>query len=149
MQKIGPFSIAPTRKFDSHQAGTTFHDLGNAIVGLQFCLRQLNGRQRTDELERVVQSALATCEQGIAAFRRVHEAVSVRKMVSPSDELPEQARRHQMRAKLRGSWAVARKARLAQIVWGYRVFGRLMLKGLESTLNFLPIVAGRYRKFES
>src|ERR1700745_255756 len=74
------------------------HELGNAIVGLQFCLRQLNGRQRTDELERVVQSALATCEQGIAAFRRVHEAGSVRQMVSPSDEIPEQARRHQMRA---------------------------------------------------
>ena len=74
------------------------HELGNAIVGLQFCLRQLNGRQRTNELERVVRSALEACGQGIAAFRRVHQAVSVRKMVNPSDEAPEQARRFERRA---------------------------------------------------
>ena len=98
------------------------HELGNAIVGLQFCLRQLNGHQRTDELERVVQSALATCEQGIAAFRRVHEAVSVRKMVNPSGDIPEQARRFEMRAaeyyaladQTRDPTARAARLRLAQ-----------------------------------
>ena len=74
------------------------HELGNAIVALQFCLRQLNGCQRTDELERVVRSGLDVCKQGIAAFRKVHEAVSMPKMLSPSDDIPEQARRHRMRA---------------------------------------------------
>jgi hypothetical protein len=51
------------------------HELGNAIVALQFCLRRLDGHQRTNELEGVVRSGLVVCEQGIAAFRKVHEAV--------------------------------------------------------------------------
>jgi hypothetical protein len=51
------------------------HELGNLIVALQFCLRQLGGRQRTEELEGVVRNGLEACEQGIAAFRKVHEAV--------------------------------------------------------------------------
>jgi hypothetical protein len=54
------------------------HELGNLIVALQFCLRQLGGRQSTDALEGVVRTGLEVCEQGIAAFRKVHEAVSVR-----------------------------------------------------------------------
>ena len=55
------------------------HELGNLIVALQFCLRQLGGRQRTDELEGVVRNGLEVCEQGITAFRKVHEAVRVRR----------------------------------------------------------------------
>jgi hypothetical protein len=74
------------------------HELGNAIAALQFCFSQLNGRQPTDELQRIVQGGLDTCQQGIAAFRRAHKAVSVRKMIDSSDGLPEQARRHRMRA---------------------------------------------------
>jgi hypothetical protein len=54
------------------------HELGNLIVALQFCLRQLDGRQRTDQLESVVRTGLDACEQGIAAFRKVHQAVRVR-----------------------------------------------------------------------
>lgn len=53
------------------------HELGNLIVALQFCLRQLGGRQSTDELEGLVRTGLEVCEQGIAAFRKVHEAVRV------------------------------------------------------------------------
>ncbi len=71
------------------------HELGNAIVALQFCLWRLEGCQRTDELEGVVRSGLAVCEQGIAAFRKVHEAVSVQKSANPSDA--ERARRYEMR----------------------------------------------------
>jgi hypothetical protein len=58
--------------------GSELHELGNVIVALQFCLRQLDGRQRTDELEGVVRTGLEVCEQGIAAFRKVNEAVRVR-----------------------------------------------------------------------
>jgi hypothetical protein len=57
------------------------HELGNLIVALQFCLRQLGGRQSTDELERVVRTGLEMCEQGIAAFRKVHKAERVRPLV--------------------------------------------------------------------
>ena len=53
------------------------HELGNLIVVLQFCLRQLGGRQRTNELEGVVRTGLEACEQGIAAFRKVNDAVRV------------------------------------------------------------------------
>src|SRR5690348_2791447 len=74
------------------------HELGNAIAAVQFCLWQLNGQQNTDELERLVRGGLDACEQGIAAFRKVHGAVSVPKTVDPSDSISEQARRHQMRA---------------------------------------------------
>ena len=54
------------------------HELGNLIVALQFCLRQLGGRQSTDELEGVVRTGLEVCEQGMTAFRKVHDAVRVR-----------------------------------------------------------------------
>lgn len=54
------------------------HELGNLIVALQFCLRQLGGRQRSDELEGMVRTGLEVCEQGIVTFRRVNEAVSAR-----------------------------------------------------------------------
>lgn len=83
---IGP----PTR--------TEMHDLGNAIVALQFCLRQLDGEQRTDELQRVVRTGLETCEQGVVAFRRVHETLAAPKRVHPRNDIEEQARRHDMRA---------------------------------------------------
>ena len=55
------------------------HELGNLIVALQFCLRQLGGRQRTDELEGIVRAGLQVCEQGIAAFRKVDEAVRIQR----------------------------------------------------------------------
>jgi hypothetical protein len=54
------------------------HELGNHICALQFCLRQLGGNQRSDELEGLVRKGLDVCAQGIAAFRRVDDAVSVR-----------------------------------------------------------------------
>jgi hypothetical protein len=58
--------------------GSEMHELGNAIVALQYCLRQLGGRQRTDELEKLVRTGLEVCENGIAAFRKVQEARPVR-----------------------------------------------------------------------
>ena len=51
------------------------HELGNVIVALQFCLRELDGKQRTHELQKIVRTGLETCKQGVAAFRRVHRTV--------------------------------------------------------------------------
>jgi hypothetical protein len=51
------------------------HELGNLIVALQFCLRQLDGRQCTDELEGVVRTGLEVCEGGVAVFRKLHQAL--------------------------------------------------------------------------
>ena len=67
-------SICPSTESEMHQ-------LGNHIVALQFCLRQLGGRQSTEELEGVVRTGLEVCEQGIAAFRKVHGATRVRPLV--------------------------------------------------------------------
>jgi len=64
-------SIAPSTRSE-------MHELGNLIVALQFCLRQLGGCQRTDELEGVVRTGLEVCQQGIAVFRKVNAAVGVR-----------------------------------------------------------------------
>jgi len=47
------------------------HELGNLIVALHLCLRQLGGRQSTDELEGVVRTALEVSEQSMTAFRKV------------------------------------------------------------------------------
>jgi hypothetical protein len=72
------------------------HELGNAIVALQFCLRQLDGRQGTDELQHVVRNGLEVCKQGIAAFRKIRAAVSVTKSAHPADD--ERARGYAIRA---------------------------------------------------
>ena len=40
-----------------------------------FCLRQLDGRQRTDELEAVVRRGLEVCEQAIAAVRTLQKTM--------------------------------------------------------------------------
>jgi hypothetical protein len=53
------------------------HELGNLMVAVHFCLRQLRGRQGTNELESVVRTGLEVSEQGMAAFRKVHEAMHV------------------------------------------------------------------------
>jgi hypothetical protein len=63
--------------FSKPSAGSEMHELGNAIVALQYCLRQLGGRQRTNELEKLVRTGLEVCENGIAAFRKVQEERSV------------------------------------------------------------------------
>ena len=73
------------------------HELGNHICALQFCLRQLGGNQRSDELEGLVRKGLDVCAQGIAAFRRVDDAVSVRNR-RQSDRNLSQARRFDMLA---------------------------------------------------
>ena len=65
--------------FSKPSTRSELHELGNAIVALQYCLRQLGGRQSTDELEELVRTGLNVCEQGIAAFRRVDDAVRVRR----------------------------------------------------------------------
>src|SRR5262249_3918920 len=67
------------------------------IVALQFCLRQLGGNQRSDKLEGLVRAGLDVCAQGIAAFRRVDKAVSVRNR-HQSDSNLSQARRFEMLA---------------------------------------------------
>jgi hypothetical protein len=120
------------------------HELGNAIVALEFCLRQLDGRQRTDELEGLVRSGLEVCEQGIAAFRRVHEAVRGRKIVHPS----EQVRRHQMRAaeyravadQMRDPTASASYRRLAE---SYETMGRRLEEGANSSAKGRAVVDTR------
>jgi hypothetical protein len=53
------------------------HELGNHMVGVLYCLRQLGGRQRTGELEAVVRAGLESCEQSVAAFRKLHKALRV------------------------------------------------------------------------
>jgi len=78
--------------------GSEMHELGNAIVALQFCLRQLDGKQRTDELQRVVRKGLKACKQGVAAFRRVHETVGAPKGIHPINDIQVRARGHEMRA---------------------------------------------------
>ena len=50
------------------------HELGNHMVGVLYCLRQLGGCQRTGELEAVVREGLESCEKSMAAFRSVHKA---------------------------------------------------------------------------
>ena len=52
------------------------HELGNVITALQFCLQQLDGHQRSDELGEVVRRGLELCEQGMAAFHKVGEVLS-------------------------------------------------------------------------
>jgi hypothetical protein len=64
------------------------HELGNLIVSLQYCLRQLGGRQSTDELEGVVRSAVEVCEQGIVAFRKMHQAVRVQEIPCDRSRIP-------------------------------------------------------------
>jgi GAF domain-containing protein len=49
------------------------HELGNIMVALRSCLEWLRGRQGTDELEGLVRAGLEASEQGMAAFRRLHE----------------------------------------------------------------------------
>ena len=51
------------------------HELGNLIVAMHFCLRQLCDRQRSHELKRVVRTGLEVSEQIMATFRNVDDAV--------------------------------------------------------------------------
>jgi len=45
------------------------HDLGNSLVAVAFGLERLRGRQRTEELETLVERTLEQAAQGIAAMR--------------------------------------------------------------------------------
>ena len=54
---------------------STLHELGNLMVAAHFCLRQLRGQQRTDELEGVVRDGLAVCEKSMAAFQEIQKSV--------------------------------------------------------------------------
>ena len=72
------------------------HELGNMIVALQFCLRQLGGRQGTDELEGVVHTGLEICKQGMATFRKVSKANA--RDTQPGDDLHARASQYQQRA---------------------------------------------------
>ena len=79
------------------------HELGNIILAMQFCLRQLRGRQGTDELEGVIRTGLEICEQGMAAFRKVRKATNAREVncrstVQPAIELRARASQYQQRA---------------------------------------------------
>jgi hypothetical protein len=62
--------------FDSHEqrkirelARRDAHDLGNLLIAISFCLKHLRGRQRTAELEEMVERALQDAEQGVDATR--------------------------------------------------------------------------------
>jgi hypothetical protein len=61
------------------------HEIGNLIVALHFCLRQLDGRQRTDELEAVVRRGLEVCEQAIAAVRTLQKTMPA--CSAPADQM--------------------------------------------------------------
>jgi hypothetical protein len=105
-----PFSVK--REPQSHRLQKTaptvarvdrMHELGNTIVALQYCFRQLGGRQGTDELEGVVRTGLEICKQGMAAFREIQRQASVREhdssaKVQLGDDVRAQALRYQMRA---------------------------------------------------
>jgi hypothetical protein len=41
------------------------HDLGNLLIAISYCLKHLRGRQRTDELDNMVERALHDAEQGV------------------------------------------------------------------------------------
>ena len=90
---------APTVSRVEHE----MHELGNMILALQFCLRQLGGRQATDELEGVVHTGLELCKQGMAAFQKVRKATNAREVnrnstFQPANELRARASQYQQRA---------------------------------------------------
>jgi hypothetical protein len=55
-------------------AGDQVHDLGNLLIGIAFCLKQLRGSQRTEELEEVVEQAAKAADQGVEAVRGLLQA---------------------------------------------------------------------------
>jgi hypothetical protein len=55
-------------------AGEEAHDLGNLLLAITFCLRQLRGRQHTGELEEMVERASEEAEQGVEAARGLMQA---------------------------------------------------------------------------
>jgi hypothetical protein len=55
-------------------AGDQVHDLGNLLIGIAFCLKQLRGSQRTKELEEVVEQAAKAADQGVEAVRGLLQA---------------------------------------------------------------------------
>jgi hypothetical protein len=95
IEERGP-DFGPTGTVDA-STRNELHELGNLIVAVQHCLRRLDGRQRTDELQGVVRTGLEACEQGVESFRRIQAAVIGRNGHSPHDT-QERARRYKMRA---------------------------------------------------
>ncbi len=65
------------------RAGDEAHDLGNTLVAIAFCLKQLRGRQRTEELDAMVERGLQVAEQGIQATRSLlHAARALQRMAN-------------------------------------------------------------------
>lgn len=95
IEERGP-DFDPTGTVDA-STRNELHELGNLIVAVQHCLRRLDGRQRTDELQEVVRTGLEACEQGVESFRRIQAAVMSRNSHSARNT-QERARRYKMRA---------------------------------------------------
>jgi hypothetical protein len=55
-------------------AGDQVHDLGNLLIGIAFCLKQLRGFQRTKELEEAVEQAAKAADQGVEVVRGLLQA---------------------------------------------------------------------------
>jgi hypothetical protein len=68
-------------------AGDQVHDLGNLLIGIGFCLKQLRGSQRTKELEEVVEQAAKAADQGVEAVRGLLQATRLLLKMA-SDERP-------------------------------------------------------------
>ena len=63
-------TMASIGQFASDQA----HHLGNLLLGVTFCLKQLRGRQQNQELEHMVERGFQDAEQGIEAMRQYMQA---------------------------------------------------------------------------
>lgn len=63
------------------------HDLGNLLIAISYCLKHLRGRQRTDELERMLERGLHDAEQGVEATRSlVHATRALLEMMTDETE---------------------------------------------------------------
>ena len=75
--RYGFEAVPPATMADIGQvAFRTAHDLGNHLVGIVLSLRQLRRRQRSIELEQILEQALETAEQGIAATQMLQRAAA-------------------------------------------------------------------------
>ena len=66
-------TVASVGRFASDEA----HRLGNLLIALTFCLKQLRGRQRTHELEELAERGFRDAEQSMEAMRQYMQATRV------------------------------------------------------------------------
>lgn len=66
-------TMASVGRFASDEA----HRLGNLLIALTFCLRQSRGRQRTQELEKMLERGFRDAEQSMEAMRQYVQATRV------------------------------------------------------------------------